>query len=831
MNGSGVLGLILNVSLLLSLAFLFDVVEVRWHRRQTPLQQVPVGFVIGAVGIVVMMTHWTFEPGLVFDMRSVLIGVSGLFFGPFATGIVMAMTSIFRFHQGGFGAWTGIAVILASGAIGIIWRRFRRRSLADLSFGELYVFGMVIHLVMLAIMFTLPWKTAVDVLWKLSVPLLLINPLGTALLGTLMVRRLRSERMQSELREKGDQYRAFFENSFDAAFLTAPDGRILAANPEACNTFGRTEEEIRRIGRAGLLDEKDPRLAGALVERARTGKFRGELTFLRNDGTPFPGEISSAVFRDRHGNLKTSMTVRDISERRKAEEALRKSEELFSTIFRASPVSIAIIGLADNRIKDANDAWLEATGLAREEAVGRRPVELGVWADPAERAGYLKILEERGVVENYEFKLRHKTGRIVNMLISGERIELSGEPCILSLGLDITDRKRAEEERKRLEARLVHAQKMEAVRTLAGGLAHDFNNLLMSMQGNVSLMLEELEPEHPHNEYLKSIEIQIRSAAKLIKQLLGVARSGHFDTKPSNINEIMENAAFIFARTRKDIRIHRNFEKNLWTSEVDPDQMGQVFMNLFINAGQAMPAGGDLYLKTGNVFLDEAFVRPQSAMPGRYVRISVTDTGSGMSENTMTRVFEPFFTTKERGRGTGLGLSMAYAIVKVHRGLIDFSSKSGQGSTFNIYLPASEQEAVPDASVSPEIIRGTGTILLVDDETPVLQTIQRMLEQIGYKVTAAQSGREAVDLYREKKAEIDLVLLDMIMPGMSGEEAFRMLREINPEVKIILLSGYALEGQARRILETGGNGFIQKSVSLSELSRRIHELRGAGGEG
>lgn len=220
MNGSGVLGLIFNVSLLLSLAFLFDTVEVRWHRRQTPLQQVPVGFVIGAVGIVVMMTHWTFEPGLVFDMRSVLIGVSGLFFGPFATGIAMAMTSIFRFHQGGFGAWTGIAVILASGAVGIIWRHFRRRSLADLSFGELYVFGMVIHLVMLTIMLTLPWKTAVDVLWKLSVPVLLINPLGTALLGTLMVRRLRSERIRSELQESEDQYRAFFENNIDAALVT-----------------------------------------------------------------------------------------------------------------------------------------------------------------------------------------------------------------------------------------------------------------------------------------------------------------------------------------------------------------------------------------------------------------------------------------------------------------------------------------------------------------------------------------------------------------------------------------------------------------------------------
>ncbi len=324
MDGTPLISLVHNVTLLLAIAFLFDLATSRWRTGRSPFWQVPIGLAIGAVAVTVMLTPWQFAQGIVFDTRSVLLGIAGLFFGPVATATAMATTAAFRFLQGGTGTWTGIAVILTSGTIGIAWRYVRRRPLADISWRELYLFGIVVHFAMLLLMLTLPWATALPVLSRIALPVISIYPLGTVLLGVLMVNRLQSERTEQTLRESEDRYRSLFDNSIDAVLLTAPDGSILAANPEACRIFGRTEEELCRIGRAGLIDPTDPRLAAALRERERTGRFRGELTFVREDGVSFPGEISSVIFTDRDGNAKTSMIIRDITERTRVEAALRR---------------------------------------------------------------------------------------------------------------------------------------------------------------------------------------------------------------------------------------------------------------------------------------------------------------------------------------------------------------------------------------------------------------------------------------------------------------------------------------------------------------------------
>jgi CheY-like chemotaxis protein len=348
------------------------------------------------------------------------------------------------------------------------------------------------------------------------------------------------------------------------------------------------------------------------------------------------------------------------------------------------------------------------------------------------------------------------------------------------------------------------------------------------MQGNVSMMLEDIDPFHRHNDYLKSIEVQIRSAANLTRQLLGFAREGRYNVKPVDMNEILETNVSMFERTKKEIRIHRDYEKDLWLVDADADQMGQVFINTFVNAWQAMPAGGDLQVETKNVILDEMHVRPHMLTPGRYVRVAVTDTGIGMDERTKQRIFEPFFTTKQRGQGTGLGLAMVYGIIKGHHGFINVYSEPGRGSTFNIYLPVSQKEVSPEAPENQEIVRGTGTILLVDDEAQVLKASQRMLEHLGYTVIPAQGGKEAINLYEGKKEGIDLVLLDLVMPDMSGKKVFQHLRHVNPEIKVILLSGYSKNETTQEILESGARGFLQKPASLKELSQKIHEVLRAG---
>jgi CheY-like chemotaxis protein len=280
----------------------------------------------------------------------------------------------------------------------------------------------------------------------------------------------------------------------------------------------------------------------------------------------------------------------------------------------------------------------------------------------------------------------------------------------------------------------------------------------------------------------------------------------------------------MFGRTKKEITIHKNLPQELWPVEVDRGQIEQVLINLYVNALQAMPSGGSLYLETKNVILDENYVKPLNAKPGNYVKISVTDTGVGMDEKTRKRIFEPFFTTKEMGRGTGLGLATVYGIVTGHGGFINVYSQKGHGATFNIYLPASEKKVEKEKKSLGQLLKGKETILLVDDEEVVINVSRMILEALGYKVLLARSGPEAIEVYKAKKEEVDLAILDLIMPGMGGENTIDILKTINPELKVILSSGYSLNGQATRIMERGCQGFIQKPFGARELSQKVREV-------
>ena len=367
---------------------------------------------------------------------------------------------------------------------------------------------------------------------------------------------------------------------------------------------------------------------------------------------------------------------------------------------------------------------------------------------------------------------------------------------------------------------------MESIGTLAGGIAHDFNNILMGIQGNASLMLLKIDTIHPNFEKVKNIERYIQNGTELTKQLLGFARRGKYLVKATDLNEIIEKSSTLFGRTKKEIQIHRRLAKDLWTAEVDQGQIDQVLLNLYVNAAQAMPEGGDLYLETENVVLDHTYVKPYKVEPGKYTKISVADTGIGIDKENQKRIFEPFFTTKEMGRGTGLGLASVYGIIKNHGGYINVYSEKDQGTRFTIYLPASEKEVIEEQEPMAALTKGTGTILLIDDEEMIIDIGEELLVELGYKVLVARSGLEALEVYAEKHETIDLVIMDMIMPGMGGGEAFDRLKKINPKVKVLLSSGYSINGQATRILERGCDGFIQKPFHMKQLSEKIHNIIG-----
>jgi CheY-like chemotaxis protein len=365
---------------------------------------------------------------------------------------------------------------------------------------------------------------------------------------------------------------------------------------------------------------------------------------------------------------------------------------------------------------------------------------------------------------------------------------------------------------------------MEAVGTLAGGVAHDFNNLLMGIQGIVSLMLMELPPDHPHVKKLQRIEEQVSTGAGLTNQILGFARAGQYEMKATNLNDLIRKTADLFGRTRKDITVHERFEPALWSVMLDRVQVEQTLLNLYVNAGQAMPGGGNLYLESDNWLIRDSDIMEVPVIPGRYVRISVTDTGSGMDEKTRKRIFEPFFTTKFMGKGAGLGLASVYGVVKAHQGYIFVTSSINAGARFDIYLPARLVSAVEDQRVQDGVVRGKETILIVDDEEIVMDVTRELIELMGYRVFTARSGEEGVDLYRKMGTDIDMVILDMIMPGMGGSEVFDRLREMNPEARILLSTGFSLSDQAQEIMDKGCNGFIQKPFQPGELSLKIRQI-------
>ena len=511
---------------------------------------------------------------------------------------------------------------------------------------------------------------------------------------------------------------------------------------------------------------------------------------------------------------------KEIATRKKTEEALRESENRYRTVLEANPDSVIVYDM-EGRVTYLNPTFTKVFGWKLEDRLGKKMDMFVPEEDwPTTRIMIQKVLAGKDV-SGIETKRYTKAGDIIPVSISGAIYnDRDGNPAGSVVNIrDIS-------EQKKLEAQIRQSQKMEAIGTLAGGIAHDYNNLLMGILGNVSLISFDFDSSHPYYSKLKNIEKYVQSGADLTKQLLGFAKGGKYEVKPIDINGLVEKSSEMFSRTKKEIRIHRKYQEDIWSIEVDPSQIEQVLLNLYVNAGQAMPGGGDLYLQTENVTLNENYVRKFSAERGDYVKISVKDTGVGMDENTIKRIFDPFFTTKDRERGTGLGLASAYGIIKNHDGIINANSIIGKGTTFDVYLPASKRKVVQKTHLNREALKGSETLLLIDDEDIIIDIGGQILERLGYRVLMARSGKEAIEIYRANKNKINMVILDMIMPDMGGGETYDMLKKINPEIKVLLSSGYSINGQASEIMNRGCNGFIPKPFNVEQLSRKIREILG-----
>ncbi|MDW7710622.1 MAG: PAS domain S-box protein [Deferrisomatales bacterium] len=736
-----------------------------------------------------------------------------------------------------------------------------------------------------------------------------------------------------------------------------PEGSIRYANPALHALTGAPAGALvgRSVWEFPSVEEERERLraffARAAQERPEPVPYLGRITAL--DGREVTVEVHWDYLRDETGRPAGFIAVlKDVTARHEADEALRESERRFRTAFHTSPDSMTLTRLDDGMCVDVNSGFTAITGYDRAEAIGRTTQELGIWADPSERAELTARLRVEGAVRDFEVRFRHRDGHVVEGVLSAAVMPIAGKLHILSTNRDVTEQKaaaadlhrlnqlregiienanvwitvldeslrvvlwnraaeqisgyRREEilgvtaawerlfpgpqhgaalqakaravldgealegfeavvrgkdgrdrvvswsarrligtggapsgaiavgrdvtEEHRLRDQLLHSQKMEAVGTLASGIAHDFNNIVHAISGYADFLLSREGHPRETREGLGEIARAADRASELVRGLLAFARRDNPVFRAVDANrEIRDVLRLLEHAMPRMTRIEARLADGAWPVHADANQLAQVLLNLAANARDAMTCGGTMTLETENVVLDGAFCAGYPGLaPGRYVRITVADTGAGMDAETARRAFEPFFTTKKVGEGTGLGLSTVYGIVAAHRGLVTLESELGRGTRFEIYLPVSAglaPAAEPVDAPASACPSSPPKVLVVDDEPAVLALARTALHRQGYGVLTAPTGEAALDLIREHREAVDLVLLDLGMPGMGGQACLEELLRIQPELRVLVASGYGADA-AERALGAGAFGFIPKPYRFSELVSRVRSAPG-----
>jgi len=635
------------------------------------------------------------------------------------------------------------------------------------------------------------------------------------------------------LRESDEFYRSLFSsmlNGYAYCKMLFDEGRpcdfvYLDVNPafEALtglrNVIGRKVSEVIPGFR-----ESNPEVIEIYGRVAATGKPERFDVFLPTLGI----WLDIAVFcpaRDHFVAL-----FEKISQRKQTQEKLLESEERFRLSFYISPDAININRLADGLFVDINEGFTKLSGFTREDVIGRTSLEIGLWNRREDRETLLRGLKEQGYYENLEADFRRKDGSVGRGLMSARSIHLQGVPHIRSITRDITERKRAEQERRMLEARLQRAEKMEAIGTLAGGIAHDFNNILMATIGFTELARIEETPE-ARNECLAQVMVACKRAKDLVNQILTFSRMQETEKQPVQITPVIkEGIKLLRSSIPSTIEIREAIENKPTVVIADPTQIHQVLMNLCTNSAYAMrQSGGVLQISLKQEEIGKgAAPAPHGLAPGRYAKLTVSDTGQGIDEASLDRIFDPFYTTKRQGEGTGLGLSVVYGIVKGSGGSVEATSKPGQGTTITVYLPLTAPSRETAARDEPEISGGTERILFVDDEAMLADIAGRVLRSLGYRVTTRTSSVEALELFRARHGDFDLVITDMTMPNMTGADLARQMLAIRPGLPVILCTGYSEIMSAEQARQAGIRGYVMKPLTRREIAKAVRSALDTG---
>jgi PAS domain S-box-containing protein len=822
-------GLINNTALLLSMCLVYDTLASCRETDRSSGKMALTGFLLGAIGVAVMVSHWQWYSGVIFDTRSILLCISGLFFGTAPTVIAMGMTSAYRIYLGGSGAMMGVSVILASGIIGILWRK-KHASLADISFLELYLFGVVVHLAMLFLMLLLPGSMIADTMARIGLPVMIIYPAGTAFLGKLMSSRHRNIRAEEALRESEERFAYAMDATRDGLWdwdVTSGKGyfspgyyRMLGYQPDEFSAtiqswFDIVHPKDREHVRTAYNACAETGIDGFDVEfrmRARTGDW----VWILGRG--------KAVSRDARGRaLRMVGTHQDITERKIAEVKIKESELRYRTLFELESDAVFLIEKENGTIIEVNETASNLYGYSREELVRLKNTDLSAEPEQTRHATHSQLTS---IPLRWH---RKKDGTVFPVEIKATHFSWQGRPVHIASIRDISERIRSEEERKALESQLFQSQKIEAVGQLAGGVAHDFNNILTVIFGYSEVLLSKIEPGNPFRLPLEQIASSATRAADLTKGLLAFSRKQVLDSRPIGMEEVVRDIQKMLSRViREDIDFRTIFPDDVLTVHADKSQMGQVLINLVTNAVDAMPDGGALTIHVEPYTMDTRFIEKHGfGEPGDYACVSVSDTGVGMDEKTREKIFEPFFTTKETGKGTGLGLSIVYGIVKQHNGFISVESDKGVGTTFFVYLPLvlpRISETACEAKENYELVRGRETILLAEDDEIVREMNEITFSEAGYRVISARDGEDARLKFLENRDRIDLLVFDVVMPRKDGMKAYEEIKDLRPDMKVLFISGYTRDIVVRKGVPEDEVFFIMKPFKPYDLLKKIREI-------
>lgn len=635
------------------------------------------------------------------------------------------------------------------------------------------------------------------------------------------------KQLSTELQKNEENLRITLNSIGDAVFATDNHGRIQQMNPVAekltnwdlSDALGRPITDILQLFSCET-DEPLPNLANTVLNLGSNFTLKSNTYLLSQNGNKYMVADSAAPIRNHHNEINGVVIVlRDVTEENILKKEAQQMDEVFRSIFEASPFVITINSLVDGRYIMVNDAFIQSTGYSREEAVGKTQYELNLQDVDGQSKEIAKLIKTNTPINNRTIKIKVKNHTEINTLFSSRNILFGDEKCVLTISTDIT-------ETRKLQEQLNHARKLDAIGQLAGGVAHDFNNMLSGILSAAELMKISGIDKATQDNYLNLIMEAAQRAADLTQKLLSFARKGKIESTPINVHSAIKDATELLLRTiDKKITIQTElFAKESYVSG-DRTQLMNVFLNLGINAAHAMPDGGTLKFTSRIVNLDDNFCQnsPFELNSGDFILVEVQDTGCGIPAENMSKIFDPFFTTKEQGKGTGLGLASVYGSVHEHHGMVSVYSEVNVGTVFHVYLPLSETQENLDYAKA-KIINGTGTILIVDDEQILRITAKAILENLGYDVLLAKNGKEGVAVYLDHKDDIDLVLLDMIMPEMNGKECFYEIKKINPNALVIFSSGFTKENDVKEMKVQGLAGFIRKPFHTADLSNIIAEV-------